>query len=160
MTDVRPPRRDPAISLDDLFDAYERRKDREGRDAMEAAAKAARDREKSIALLRRAVLGPIEAVIGTIRDRGHTVEVNEFFEGDNPEVVVVFVPKRLNPVDAEPQPSRVHFTWTGHDFMETNQEVAGSASRGITERWRIGEVTERWAQRQIYSLVEAALKNY
>lgn len=160
MTDARPPRKDAPVSLDDLFDAYERRKDKERRVAAEAAAKAARDREKAIAILRRSVVGPITDLIETIRARGHSAEVTESFDGERPEVVVVFVPERRSATDAEPQESRVRFAWTGHDFMETLQEVAGSASRGITERWRIGEVNERWAQRQIYSLVEAALKHY
>ena len=148
-----------ARKLDELFDAYERRKVQEQKAAEEKAARVAREREKATALLGVKVLGPLGPLMDKIRERGHVADVSQSLEGDHPQVVFLFAPKKLNAADPEPQPSRIKFTWTGHDFMETVQEIAGSASRGVAERWRIGEVTEEWTRTQVYHVVEAALKN-
>ena len=146
-------------SFDELFDAYERRKQRERRAAKEKADQVARNRERASELISRKVLGAIAPEIERIRERGHTAEVISQMDAETPSAMVVFTPKRLNEFDPDPQPSRLRFSWTGHDFVETSQEVAGAASRSVAERWKIGDITEEWAHRQLYALVEMALRN-
>ena len=146
-------------SFDELFDAYERRKNRERREAKEKADQVARNRAKASELIGKKVIGAIAPVAERIRERGHALEVTSQMDTETPSAVVVFTPKRFNEFDPEPQPSRLRFSWTGHDFVETTQEVAGAASRHVSERWKIGDITEEWAHRQLYVLVETALRN-
>jgi len=148
-----------AQSIDDLFDAFERRKQREWREARDRADKAVRDRERASELIGRKVLDAMTPVIERIRERGHMAEISSHLDAETPHAVVIFTPKRLNEFDPEPQPSRLRLSWTGHDFVETAQEVAGAASRRVSERWRITDLGEEWARRQLYILVETALRN-
>ena len=145
--------------IDELFDAYERRKQQERKAAIEKAAKAARDREKAIEILTSQVFAPLEPLIQQIRSRGHGSELVRAFDGEIPHLMFTFSPSRLNEFDLPPQPSNLRFTWPGGEQIETVQDVAGAASRSVSERWRLRDVNEDWTHRQVYALVEAALKN-
>ena len=146
-------------SVDELFDAFEKRKQAERRAAKDKADKAAREREKATALISRKVLGAIGPVVERIRERGHRAEITSEMDGETPHAVVEFTPRHLNEFDPEPQPSRLRFTLTSQGLVETTQEIAGQASRRVGERWKLTDITEDWARNQLYALVEAALRN-
>jgi hypothetical protein len=147
-------------SVDELFDAFDKRKQAERRASKDKAEKAAREREKAVAIIEKKVLAAIAPVIERIRERGHHAAVSSHLDEEAPYAVLEFRPKHVNENDPEPQSSRTRFALTGQGLLETTQEIAGQASRRVGERWKVSDVTEEWARQQLYALVESALKNY
>lgn len=145
--------------LDDIFTAYEKRKEAEERAAAEKAAKLARDRDVAEAFFRERIVPPLRNLVQQIREKGHDANLIENLEADAPTVTLEFTPKRRASATAAPAPSRLTFTAKG-DWIETLQEVAHGLSRGIGERWALREVTSEFSGKQGLVLVEAALKHH
>jgi hypothetical protein len=146
--------------LDDILGSYERRKQIEEKAAADKAVREQREREAALVVFRQRLIPPLHAIVRAIRERGHEASVAEFLEDEYPHVSMDFTPARRASGVWEPLGSRLLFTYKGGETVETLQEVARSASRGITEKWRLFDVGEDWVHRQVLGVVEHALRNH
>jgi hypothetical protein len=143
--------------LDELFDAYDKRKQSEHRMAAERAAREKRECEAARSTLRERVLPTLNRLAEQIRRKGHDARVMDQLDTEHPALLFDFTPAISDP---PPIMSRVSFAWTGGESMETVQQIARSASRGIAEKWRVRDATDDWTSKQVLAMVEAALRNH
>jgi hypothetical protein len=147
-------------TLDDLFDSYEKRKQAEERVAREKESRMQREREEALAVLRKKVIPPLKRIIEQIRGRGHVANLVERLDDAEPTLVLEFTPARRSETPPFPEASTITFVFHNAGWIETTQDVSLAASRGVTERWKLNDITEQWATRQVLHLVEAALKQH
>lgn len=147
-------------TLDELFEAYDKRKEWEEKAAADKAARAGRERDNAFTIFRQKVIPPLRELSEQIRAKGHEANVIEALDADPPSVIMEFTPAKR---PADPQPptmSRITYSWHGGEVVEALAEVARSASRDVGEKGRLVDVNPEWTTRRAVQLVEAALKNH